>query len=355
MINNRQPIRVSKDSRREANEQLHILEKDVANYQGRCLFVVDDSGRFCDEPVSNDCHVISESAVLSKLQDKDQRVLKLEWGVSQWRQYVFSSDVDPTTVPLPRRPTGDVCIGWFACKPDSHAGHDNDFQRIDVAIPDFNDPEIQLLSAHRLTLFQADQYRAAIYLHSQRSLNREERRNREFFDSWQGAQLMLEEGRSKAESTAVLLGRNWLARKTPRMFDTGLVSARVLNFRSRLQFAGCVFYGHATLISVYPTKDDWHQMALLYLSSESDMAEEEVEGLASVAKATEGSIDYGANVAIDLIRHGWGALAASPVSYDGLTDADRAAIRRGVAKDAQIPQVRKPAGRHADRGRPWLR
>ena len=149
-----------RNQRRTANRRLRELEEDIAKRTGRCLFVIDDSGEYCDKPVDNNCHIVPESAVLHGLRDdRTKKVLELQWGVSQWRELLFSDDVeqrvrDSNTFDPSERNTGVVCVGQFACKTRSH---DDEFHPIDVAEPDFNDPEVRLLAGLRLMQFQTDQ------------------------------------------------------------------------------------------------------------------------------------------------------------------------------------------------------
>ena len=157
----------AKGRKQAANKRLGELESDVSGYEGRCLFVTDDDGGHCDRPVSNNCHIVSESTVLDRLKDdKTKRVLELQWGVSQWRELLFKSDPeqlaqDPTTFDPSERITRDACMGRFACK---LLAHDDEFQPIDVAEPDFDDPIARFLSGYRLMLFVTDQYRQSIRL-----------------------------------------------------------------------------------------------------------------------------------------------------------------------------------------------
>ena len=111
-----------------------------------------------------------------------------------------------------------------------------------------------------------------------------------------------------------------------------LYRPRVLEFRSKLRFAGCVFYGKNTAISVFPTQGDWHKMAVLYLTNEAAQAGEDIEHLAGVTQSSKESDDYGVTVTKELIEKGWGTLAASPLSYDGLDEQDRSTLKRLAAE-----------------------
>ena len=325
----------SRDLRRTANKQLGKIERDVAGYVGRCLFVVDDSGAFCNKPVSNNCHIVSESAVLDKLKDdKSQKVLELNWDVSQWRRLMFSNDLEQklqstaTFDPSPKT-THDACVGWFACKPSAH---DDEFQPVDVADPDFDDPIVRFLAGYRLVLYLSDQYRLAMKFHELSNQDVMKNAKPRESDSWRGVYEQRGEGSRRLEPIVKLLGLNWYARNNGGDFDPDLVSAQVLRFRSELRLAGCVFYGKYLAVSVLPAQDDWHKLGILYLTSESKLAREDIRHLEEVARASEESDNYGVVVTNELMTNGWGTLAVSPASYEGLNDQDRYTIQSLIAK-----------------------
>ena len=157
--------RSSKERRRNANKQLRKLEDSLTGYEGSCLFAINEHGEFCGQPVSNNCHIVSESAVLHGLRDhKTKKVLGLQWGVSQWRKLLFREDpeqlvLDPGNFDPPESTTHEACVGWFACK---LSAHDDEFRPIDVPQPDFCDPVMRFLSAYRISMYLADQYRQGL-------------------------------------------------------------------------------------------------------------------------------------------------------------------------------------------------
>ena len=346
MNGSRQTDRASKELRRTANKLILKLENDVEVYKGRCLFVVDDSGRYCDKPVGNKCHIVSESGVLDRLKD-NEKVLELQWGVSQYRELFFSVErerqvQEPTTFEPSKRPTGDVCIGWFACKRCDHddefqPDHDAEFQPTDVADPDFCAPEIRFLAGYRIALFVADQLRLAIELYRlwDQIVKKEVANKPRERPLWLGENEKLKKGIRKAEKTVKLLGKHWHARKTGGTFDLDVVSAQVLTFRSKLRLAGGVSYGKATAITVFPVQEDLHKMGIFYLRRDSDLAGEDIERLGKVARNSEESDNYGVTVTNELMTNGWGSLAVSPKSYEGLNNEDRETIQNLMAEHAR--------------------
>ena len=247
-MNSDQQRGTSREQKQKANQQLGKLERDVKGYNVRCLFVVDDSGRFCNEPVSNRCHIVSNSQVLSSLRNEQGKVYELQWGISQWRRLLFKIakerriDLSALITFDPSRvPTDDACTGRFACKQHTH---DDEFKPIDIADPDFDDAVVRFLSGHRLVLFLVDQYRLALELLEERIPEVMRGSDSDARKLWLGGKAELERGLCKAESTAVLLGKTWHAHKTTGTFDHCLVSAEDVEFRSKLHLAGGVFYGH---------------------------------------------------------------------------------------------------------------
>ena len=358
MNRHQQSGRVSKKLKQLANKRMLEIEKDIAAYKGRCLFVNDNNGGYCNKPVTNNCHIVSEPAVLDGLKDdKTKKVIELQWGVSKWRELLFGSDVeqraqDTTTFDPSERTTGVVCTGRFACK---LRAHDDEFQPIDVADPDFDDPEARFLSGYRLALFLADQPRTAKWLHQKwdRVVMREVKLNRDFRgrDAWREESKKLKREFLRRQSTVKLLGSHWHARKTGGTFDLDVVSAQVLTFRSKLRLAGGVSYGKGTGVTVFPGQGDWHKMGVLYLTSESDLAGQDIECLAGVARASEESDNYGVTMINELMMNGWGTVAVSPESYEALNDQDHFTIQSLVARHSRNMELTKSIDRQPSRGK----
>ena len=351
MNRKRQRRKPSRNAKRKANQGLRKIESDIANYQGACLFVVDEDGRFCGEPVANRCHIVSNSRVLSLLKDKDGKVLDLQWGIRQWRRVVFNADQDPTEIDLPRIPADDACIGWFACKPDGSAGHDDRFHLIDVADPDLDDPEVRILLAYRMQMFLADQFRLAMYLRrlaNSVSMRDSSPQGRGY---WFKYMETLNTGMLRVKSTVVDLGTALHLAQTSGTLDQRLVSAREFEVRSMLKVAGCAFYGGHLAVLVLPTEVDKHKMTALYFDDDKNEAKEALGRLEQVAAESLQSPDYGVDVIRELITKGYGVLAGSPQSYLDMTDEVRQTIctligaqsqHSGLARDlAQQMDVRE--------------
>ena len=76
--------------------------------------------------------------------------------------------------------------------------------------------------------------------------------------------------------------------------------------------------------------------------------------LSEVAKASGESNDYGLTVTNDLMTHGWGLLAVSPKSYEGLDDQHRDTMNGLVAELARdMRMVQSLLGQPRARKRRW--
>ena len=345
--------RDSRARRKVANQRFSEIEGDLRGYTGRCLFVIDDSERFCDEPVRNISHLVPEEAVLKPLRGIANRVLQLDWGVSQWRELFFRADQeaparDATIFDPSERTTEVACTGRFVCKA---LYHDDEYNLIDGAHPDFDIPEVPFLTALRLDQFGTDQIRQALELHQKWTPDFKSRpRSRRENIAWNSERMKLTRVKKGMEATVRSLGRHWHARKTGGTFDLSIVSARVLTFRSKLRLAGGVFYGGATSVYAFPVQDDLHRMVIHHLTNQSDRAQMHVECLEEVARASEEDSDYGVIVTKELMTRGWGSLAVAPQSYEELNEEDRTTIRELVERHSGIgempqPSYRQPFGR----------
>ena len=345
--------RLSRTMRQSANELFLKMENNLDDYEGRCLFVVDENGGYCNEPVTNNCHIVSESNVLHKLREHEsQEVLALSWGVSRWRELLFGVDPEgqarnPATYEPYKKPTHDACVGWFACKRNAH---DDKFQRIDVAEPNIDDEQSRFLFAYRLVLYWADQYRQGLEFYSQQNEAVLEGTRPEHIPWWRGQKDRLEKGLGEAAEKVALLGKDWYARENGGTFDANLVSAKALDFRSKLRLAGGVFYGSHVFVTVFPTESDRHKMALVYLTSEADLAEKEIGSLAHPSRVSQARDNYGVFVARALMTNGWGDLAASERSYNELGNKERSTINGLVARHAQPGPSSRATRRQFQRG-----
>ncbi len=341
-----EPVGIPKEGKPQIHRELSDIVKDLQGYEGNCLFVIDSDGKFCGEPVSNNCHVVPRAEVLDNMKDPSTgQITELDWGVSQWLPFL-QRDEAPTSVAMRSVSPYDACVGWFACKLHNH---DDEFNPIDKARPNFKDPVVRFLAAYRIAMFQADQYRQAIHLQGlkeqreQEQGNRAARRKINLGKEWKQETRKLNKARQRAETNVKLLGRNWHSRKTSGEFNPNLVFEEVVTFRSKVHLAGCVILSRASGICVFPIENDVHEMAILCWTGGSGGAQ--VEGIVKAAKASEESGDYGIDVVKELMKDTWFTLAASPMTFDELSDEDRTTIVELVAKPARVIQRRASAVR----------
>lgn len=329
----------SRARRMEANSRLSELEGDLRGYTGRCLFVIDDTEQLCDKPVSNLSHLVPEEAVLKPLRGSTNKVLQLDWGVTQWRELFFRVEQgglsrDDAMFDPSERTTRVACTGRFACKA---LYHDDEYNLIDGARPDFDTPEVPFLTALRLEQFGTDQIRQALQLHQKWTpIFRSSPRSRQQNSAWNLERMKLKAVEQQMEKTVKLLGRHWHAYKTGGDFDFNIVSVRILTFKSKLRLAGGVFYGGGTSVYALPVQEDLHRMVIHFLASRSAQTKKHVDCLEELTRASEQEDDYGVTVIKELMTRGWGSLAVAPQSYEELDEQDRATVRGLVERHSGV-------------------
>ena len=322
--------------------------KRVEGRKGRCLFVVGKDGRTCGNPVDNNCHVIPESTVLDELKDDSSgKVYELRWGVSQWGHFFSKSSAanpfdvtDPDVYKPPSVGTGDACVGWFACK---HNGtdHDGEFSCIDVKEPHFDNPMVRLLSMYRVFLYEVDLCRLGMKLLEGWNRKAQTHQYREIRVEWNKLRGILRTRTPKAKATARHLGKTWHHWTTHGELDTETVSGQVLSFRSKLKFAACGLYGGGVVLTVFPVGGDGHKMSILHLSEDADSAKGDEEKLVRLSEVSNASGNYSVDVLEELMTYGWGTIAASPESYDGLHVEGKRTLQRLVARNSAANTMAK--------------
>ena len=327
----------------EVGERLEPV-KTAVSHKGSCLFVIDENGHPCGEPVYNNCHVIPQSAVLGQIKDKvSGKVLDLRWGIRRWEHlFVSSSEANPidlnATDAFDPQPvgTGDACVRWFACK-----DHDNEFSPIDIEELDLDDPIVRFLCIYRATLYVADIARLGKRL--LKDWDKPIMRNGlpQQRSQWVQDRGTLKTGTPSAQYTATRLGKVWYDWKTRGGLDTDFVSGQLLPFRSRLKFAACAPYGQDLYVVVFPVSEDRHKLGILHLAEHSDSVAEETETLTQICRASEGNHDYGVDVLKGIMAKEYGTVAASPDSYRGLSEQERQEIRQIVAHNSAAGRMAK--------------
>ena len=298
---------------------------------GACLYVVDENGKRCGNPVDNACHVIPKSAVLDELKDRQSdKVLEFRWGAARWEHYYAKSSasnpIDPSDLnafePQLVAPS-QACVGRFACK-GAQVDHDNEFSLIDVKDLDFGDPRIPILSMYRAALYEADLCRVGKPMLEKYKHEALRHPRTEVLVYWNKLRAVLQSRTQVSEATSERLGKIWCRWRNGGKLDADVVSVRELSFRSSLKFAACVFnYEKYVSVTVSPLDGDWHKMGVLHLSEDTEAASEATERLTRLAYETENDTNYGVNVLKNLMTNGTGSVAASPESYPGLSLQER--------------------------------
>ena len=331
----------------EVIKRLNPLKK-AEGRKGRCLFVIDEDGRPCGNPVYNNCHVIPESTVLVDLKDESSgKVYEFRWGVSDWGHFfVKSSEANPidlTDVDAfePQSVgTGHASVGWFACK---HNGTDHDgvFSAIDVKEPDFDNPIVRFLFAYRVFLYEVDMSRLIKDLVNGWNKRVRAHYQRDIRVKWSRLRGISRNRTQRAEGTVGRLGKVWHRWQTHGGSDPDTVSGQLVSFRSKLKFAACGLYGRDVIVSVFPIGDDGHKMGILHLSEDADSTKDDKEKLVRLSEVSRESDNYGVDVAEELMTNGWGTIVASPESYSGLHIEEKRKMQRLVARNSAANAMAK--------------
>lgn len=331
------------DSRKGELDKLLEDVKSVEKSKGNCLFVIDEKGRTCGNPVKNNCHVIPEASVLGELKDSDSgKVLELRWGVSRWQHHLVSGNkgnpinrnvsdsFDPQSVG-----TGDACVGWFACKDEAkHMDHDGEFCPIDVKEPDLKDPVVGFLYIYRAALYDVDMCRLGKKFVEGWNIQALRHHDIGTRVEWLQMRNSLRYRTPNALAFASRLGKIWYRRNTHGVLDADIVSEQPLYFQSGLKFAFTGFYRTGAVVTVVPVGEYKHKMGVFHLSENADLVKGDKERLIQLTSDSEAQRDHGVEILEDLVTYGRGAIAASPESYHGLRDADKRTIRSLVARDS---------------------
>ena len=262
--------------------------------------------------------MIPRASVLDKLKDEmSGKVLEFDWGVGQWAGLLLGSNVDhPVDLEDPAifEPrllgTHEACTGLYACQ-----RHDQAFNPVDTDNPDFADPHLRWLKMGRIALYAADLCSRRKSLVDTCKSKTIRSGNRGLRVSWvresQLAYTACEMAHFGAEKWRGMFESFEAATPPPE----DLISWSVHTFRSRLRVAGCLYYGQATAVVVLPGEGEQQGKAMLHWGEDSSRVEEDQKRLATKAKDTDTSDEYGVELLSELMSRGSGSVAASPASY----------------------------------------
>ena len=262
--------------------------------------------------------MIPRASVLDKLKDEmSGKVLEFDWGVGQWAGLLLGSNVDhPVDLEDPAlfEPrllgTREACTDLYACQ-----RHDQAFNPIDTDNPDFADSHIRWLKMGRISLYAAD-------LCSRRNFLVDTWKPKIIRSGYRGlraiwmresqlAYAAYEMAHDGAQRWRGMFGSFGITTPPPE----DLVDWSVHTFRSRLSVAGRLYYGRATAVVILPGEGEQHRMAMLHWGEDSSRVEEDQKRLATKAKDTDTSDEYGFELLSELMSKGSRSVAASPASY----------------------------------------
>ena len=327
---------VNKTNIARARPQFRRVERAFREFPGRCYFVTDDKGSFCEMSAVSG-HVIPKGAVLDSLKDPSTgKVMELRWGFKQWEHLVVSSDeehpihfLNPLTYTPPLVGIGSAGTGRFSCDQ-----HDKEFSLIDESSPDLDDPRVPFLTLYRnLSYLNYLTQMAQVFVNQNypRQMQDPEVANRIV---WRQATQRLRKAESWIKPLTVEIGVIWHGSRDSQDILAGQVLARDWEFRSAIKFAASLIYdgtdGDSLAITVVPLDKDWHKMTAVGLSQHDAKLQRPLTHLAELVEASEAQSQAGFDVLQDLMTSGSGIAVAKPDSYHSLSDAGRAQINNLV-------------------------
>ena len=325
---------VPKERKPEVSESLGGLKRWFDAYKGSCLFVTDENGSICQRPAVK-CHAIPEATVLSRLVDeKTGKVLEFQWGVGNIMNLFLSSSpespvdlYDPVTFEPIGVGTGDASVGKFAC-----GGDDQEFGKIDCAEPNIENPTVSFLLTYRPLLYLADLLNQGSLLVEDQARHRHIMRGtyKKARSDWLMCRERIRSEQPRVRSRVVQFGKIWCEKEESADIDPNLVSGQLLWFRSKLRFAASMFYGDGLAITVTPTENDWHRMAITHLEEDSESVSGDKEAIVQTTGSAQQYDNSGVDVLKRLTAKGTGRIAASLESYRALDYEDRQKINQFV-------------------------
>lgn len=322
----------------EVRSRLKPYSKIMDASDKTCMFVDENSGKFCAKPASNKCHLITESAILDQLADCESgKVVELRWTLSGWRGVFQESDESKPVVlhsldtfnPLETSlevGKGFAAVGHFACKP-----HDDVFAPIDVPLPDVEDSEAMFLMAYRSLLFVGGLLRRSRAVLDDPETNKRALRSnrRAVRNEWinQKASPIYK----LVENAVFKLGKLWNSHR-----DSLSLVAQPIPFRSKLRFAAAgILVDTEQAVGIYPGDDDLHTMIVIHVGNEDGKTREMRSLLEAAARKAQNADALGVHVLCEVMKHSVGSVVASPDSYRRLTTEERHEIQAIIRDNSQ--------------------
>ncbi len=323
---------IPRENKSSADKRIKAMYERFDKYKPKCCFVVDGEGQFCRKQTVAS-HTIPKANVMTSLKGRDNKVLVTTWGVGPISHVFMSSseehpiDLSPKT--LNSRPEGidKASTGQFACC-DHESGT---FDPLNVAEPDFVDPEVLFLSEYRTYL-----YAHSLLLRGKWTLDEWNRDIMSGPNMRQRTECIKRMAWTKQllpdiESIVSRLGKLWYEKERSATIAPQVVSGELLYFRSSLKFAACMFYGRSSAITVFSTEDDWHGMGVTHLIEDEAADDGSTVKLIEAAKVSRLGDGYSIGVLTALLDVAGGVVAMSPDSYDMLSEEEQLSIGEMIA------------------------
>lgn len=323
-----------------ADKRKKAMYERFNKYKPECLFIVDAEGQFCrKQPVAS--HTIPRANILEPMKGPDNKVLVTIWGVGAFSHLFMSSSeespIDLTPSTFKPRPQGinSASTGQFAC-----GGHEpNTFDPLDVAKPDFTDPEVLFLSEYRAYLYAHSLLLGGKWMYDEwdREIMRGTKSGQRF--EWGEKRKQIAQLLPHIRIIVSQLGKLWYEKKKAANVAPQVVSGKLLYFRSSLKFAACMFYGRSSAITVFPTEDDWHGMGITHLIEDEATDDRFTVKLVEAARVSRNEDGYSIGVLTALHDVAAGVVAMSSDSYDLLSEEEKLRIGEIVAAIANADSM----------------
>ena len=194
-----------------ASKMIEDLVDSFEVRPGHCRFITHDNGKHCCETAVN-CHVLPRVKVLNEmLSDKSGKVMELQKRPEQVGHMYMRSNPQNTLdfsnqtlyEPYPIG-TDKACSGYFAC-----LRHDQQFNGIDSADIDFENPMQYFLAGYRAVLYETFLCRQGKSF--VRHWNTKISRHPDMMErvNWHRRSRQLEKGSRKAYALSDRLGQSW--------------------------------------------------------------------------------------------------------------------------------------------------
>ena len=302
--------------------QIDEAEQILQNYKGRCFFVSDETGGLCSE-VPQNCHAISNSAVLDGMKDeKSGKVMELRWVFKDWKHLIFASNpshpihfLNSETYVPPQKGISYACTGRFACP-----RHDQEFApHLDVTEIDLESPVSRFLLFYRtqlFTLFQVCQWTELLELYDKSIMRNGHQAIR---PRWLTIRSQMKEIGQRLVATADRLGMIWYEHKKGVSIDSGLTYGQSRILRSPLKFAACGYANDAAALA-YPIGEEWHRLDMVGWNEEPGQTQGAVDALSEKAEVANHGDRSCLEVMKELSTKWFGIAAVEPESYKALNE-----------------------------------